>query len=155
MVRLARYPAKISKTMSSTPEDSETSATSDEQSGLSYGPLVIFLSATVIVGSGLLVYTMEQANLPLVSDLVWIIGYGLAVGSIWIIWLRPVDFAGPADRKTVDRSQREEPGADSSERNGPEWAISGWTESEEMPIERGTEENTDTSETTTSGKETE
>lgn len=105
--------------MSSPPEDSEKGATSDDQSGLSYGPVLVLLSAAVVVGSGLLVYRMEQASLPLVADFVWVGGYGIAVGIIWMVWLRPVDFVGPMGRETVDNSGSGETILDSSESDDP------------------------------------
>ncbi|MBX0288061.1 hypothetical protein EGH21_17400 [Halomicroarcula sp. F13] len=143
--------------MSSTSEDTEQSPTADEQSGLPYGPFLVLLSATVVAGSGLLVYTMEQANLPLVADFVWILGYGVAVCIIWVVWLRPVELVGPAGRETGDSSKNEDTTADSSAKDGPEWEISGWGELAKVPSEKGgdTQNNTPESVDTSSSKDIE
>ena len=44
---------------------------------------------------GLASYLLAAANAPLLSDVAWVLGYGLAVVVVWYGWLRPLDITGP------------------------------------------------------------
>lgn len=66
--------------------------------GLSSRQLFVFVVVVGLIGPGLAVYALEQASLPLVADMVWILGYGTAVLVVWYVWIRPLDLIGSAAR---------------------------------------------------------
>lgn len=75
--------------------------------GLSSKAFFVLVVIVGLIGPGLLVYTIEQANLSGVADLVWIIGYGTTVFVVWFVWLRPVDFLGQAAQDPSSDSKAE------------------------------------------------
>lgn len=96
-------------------EGNTTSHTEADQQqypfGLSSPQFAVLVVLVGLIGPGLLVYTLEQANLSGVADLVWIVGYGTTVFVVWFIWLRPLDFAGSSaqDTSLSEESERSEP----------------------------------------------
>nr|WP_233340797.1 hypothetical protein [Haloprofundus sp. MHR1] len=68
--------------------------------GLSSPQFAVLVVLIGLIGPGLLVYTLEQANLSAVADLVWIVGYGTTIFVVWFIWLRPLDFSGSSAQDT-------------------------------------------------------
>jgi hypothetical protein len=58
--------------------------------------LLVAVAAAGVVVPGLLHYWLVQADFPVVADVVWIGGYGLAVLAVWYGWLRPLDLTGPS-----------------------------------------------------------
>lgn len=89
----------------STPSDE--SEASRYPFGLSSKPFFVIVVVVGLIGPGLLVYTLEQANLSGIADLVWFIGYGTTVFVVWYIWLRPVDFVGQAAQNLSSESKTE------------------------------------------------
>ncbi|MDS0223431.1 hypothetical protein NDI54_19000 [Haloarcula sp. S1AR25-5A] len=76
-----------------------------------FAVLVVLVVLVGLIGPGLLVYTLEQANLSAVADLVWIVGYGTTIFVVWFIWLRPLDFGGSSaqDTSLTEESERSKP----------------------------------------------
>ncbi|MBX0288760.1 MULTISPECIES: hypothetical protein [Haloarcula] len=110
--------------------ENEGSATShmeaDQQKnpfGLSSPKFVVLVVLVGIIGPGLLVYTLEQTNLPAVADLVWILGYGTTTVVVWFIWLRPLDLVGPSahDISLTEESEQSETRTD-NHKDGSETA---------------------------------
>jgi hypothetical protein len=99
-------------------EGNATSHTEADQQkypfGLSSPQFAVLVVLVGLIGPGLLVYTLEQANLSAVADLVWIVGYGTTVFVVWFIWLRPLDFAGSSvqDTSLSEESERSKPGTE-------------------------------------------
>lgn len=56
--------------------------------------LAVVLAAGVVL-PGVVSYLLAAANAPLLSDVAWVLGYGLAVVVVWYGWLRPLDITGP------------------------------------------------------------
>jgi len=75
--------------------------------GLSSKPFFVLVVVVGLIGPGLLVYTLEQANLSGIADFVWVIGYGTTVFVVWFVWLRPVDFVGQAAQDLHSESKTE------------------------------------------------
>ncbi|SEA32573.1 hypothetical protein SAMN04488065_2674 [Haloplanus vescus] len=94
--------------------------------GLSSQQLFVLVALVGIIGPGLGVYIFEQANLPLVADLVWIVGYGTAVLVVWFIWLRPLDLVGSRDQDVFTADDTESSPNEDDNRTGDQ---SGSTES--------------------------
>ncbi|MXR43099.1 hypothetical protein GRX01_17355 [Halobaculum sp. WSA2] len=82
--------------------------------GLSSRLLFVVVVVVGIIGPGLAVYALDNAGLRLLSDIVWLTGYGTTIFVVWYIWLRPLDFTGSSG---IDVSEiREKPADD--ERTG-------------------------------------
>ena len=82
--------------------------------GLSSRQLFAFVVLVGLIGPGLAVYTLEQANLSAIADLVWIVGYGTTVLVVWYIWLRPLNLIGSSaqDTSVTDEANQSETGND-------------------------------------------
>ncbi|MFT4947673.1 MAG: hypothetical protein ACI8TL_001922 [Natronomonas sp.] len=83
-------------------EDSDSDVDDDSEStqsghpfGLSYGPLAVLVVLVGIIVPGVLVYTLEQANLSGVANFVWVLSYATTIFVAWFIWLRPLNLVGP------------------------------------------------------------
>jgi len=90
--------------MSAENEGNATSHTKSDQQrypfGLSSPQFAVLVVLVGLIGPGLLVYTLEQANLSAVADLVWVVGYGTTIFVVWFIWLRPLDLVGSSAQAT-------------------------------------------------------
>ncbi|WP_262174559.1 hypothetical protein [Haloarcula laminariae] len=73
--------------------------------GLAAPQIMILLVLVGIIGPGLAVYSLEQASLPILADLVWIVGYGTGIFLVWFIWFRPVDLVGPTGQTLTSESE--------------------------------------------------
>ncbi|MFC7130606.1 hypothetical protein [Haloferax chudinovii] len=95
-------------------EGNATSHTESDQQrypfGLSSPQFAVLLVLVGLIGPGLLVSTLEQANLSTVADLVWIVGYGTTIFVVWFIWFRPLDLVGPSaqDTSLTEESEQSE-----------------------------------------------
>lgn len=78
--------------------------------GLSSKPFFVLVVVVGLIGPGLLVYILEQANLSGAADLVWFVGYGTTVFVVWFLWLRPVNFTGPTAQDLPSESKTEAEG---------------------------------------------
>ncbi|MDS0243900.1 MULTISPECIES: hypothetical protein [unclassified Haloferax] len=93
-------------------EGNATSHTESDQQrypfGLSSPQFAVLLVLVGLIGPGLLVYTLEEANLSTVADLVWIVGYGTTIFVVWFIWFRPLDLVGPSaqDTSLIEESEQ-------------------------------------------------
>ena len=67
--------------------------------GLSSRALFIFIVIVGLITPGLLVYLLEQANLSVLADLMWVLGYGTTVFVVWYIWIRPLDLSGSSGQE--------------------------------------------------------
>ena len=91
--------------------------------GLSSNRFAVLLAVIGIIGPGILVYTLEQANLSWVADIVWIVGYGTTAFVVWFVWLRPLDLVGAAaqdidfDAKQDSPSDTEQDSASDAEQD--------------------------------------
>ena len=102
-------------------EGNATSHTEADQQeypfGLSSPQFAVLVVLVGLIGPGLLVYTLEQANLSTVADLVWIVGYGTTIFVIWFIWLRPLDFGGSSTQNTSLTEESGQSGTAAEERD--------------------------------------
>lgn len=86
---------------------------SDEESrrypfGLS-SRLSFLVTITIgLIGPGLGVTVLEEANLTLAADIVWIVGYGTTILVVWFIWIRPLDIVGTDAQDWSERDDTEE-----------------------------------------------
>jgi hypothetical protein len=103
-------------------EGNATSHTESDQQeypfGLSSLQFAFFVVLVGIIGPGVLVYTLEQANFPVVADLVWIVGYGTTIFVVWFIWLRPLDFGGSPNQNSWHTEESEQSDTAAEERDG-------------------------------------
>jgi hypothetical protein len=102
-------------------ENVDTSSESDQRRypfGLSSRQLFVVVVLLGLIGPGLLVSVLEEANLATLADLVWIIGYGTMIVTIWYIWIRPMDLVGSAglDISYSERSDQANTGTDEMKR---------------------------------------
>lgn len=76
--------------------------------GLSSNQFAVLVILIGLIGPGLLVYSLEQANLSTAADLVWIVGYGTTIFVGWFVWLRPLDLVGSTgqDIPTPEKPER-------------------------------------------------
>jgi hypothetical protein len=65
--------------------------------GSSWLAFALMMAGGIIL-PGLGVYAFEVAGRPLLSDLIWVTGYGTTVFLLWYIWLRPVDLLGSTEQ---------------------------------------------------------
>jgi len=86
--------------------------------GLSSQQLFVLVALVGIIGPGLGVYAFEQANLPLIADLVWIVGYGTAVFVVWFIWIRPLDLVGSREQDVFTADETEPSPSETDKRTG-------------------------------------
>jgi hypothetical protein len=63
--------------------------------GLSSGQFFVLVVLVGLLGPGFLVNWLEQANLPQLGNVVWVMGYGTMVFVVWFVWIRPLDLIGP------------------------------------------------------------
>jgi hypothetical protein len=102
-------------------EGNATSHTEADQQqylfGLSSPQFAVLVVLVGLIGPGLLVYTLEQANLSTVADLVWIVGYGTTIFVVWFIWLRPLDFSGSSTQNTSLTEESGQSGTAAEERD--------------------------------------
>jgi len=102
-------------------EGNATSHTDADQQqypfGLSSPQFAVLVVLVGLIGPGLLVYTLEQANLSGVADLVWIVGYGTTIFVVWFIWLRPLDFSGSSAQDISLTEESEESDTAAEERD--------------------------------------
>lgn len=65
----------------------------------------VILTVGIIV-TGILDYALSMSGLSQIGMIVWIIGYGATIFSIWYIWVRPIDFdiTGPRTRRDQQMS---------------------------------------------------
>lgn len=75
--------------------------------GLSSRQLFVFVVLVGLIGPGLVVAMLEQANLSTLATFVWITGYGTTVFVVWYIWLRPIDLVG-AGSQEVSRTDSDD-----------------------------------------------
>jgi hypothetical protein len=47
-----------------------------------------------VITTGLLVYVLERIGPAGSGELVWILGYGLTIFTLWYLLLRPIDLTG-------------------------------------------------------------
>lgn len=62
-----------------------------------------------LICSGLLAYALEEANLSVVVDFVWIIGYVTTIFVVWFIWIRPLDLVGSSGQDTSLTEESDQP----------------------------------------------
>ena len=104
----------------------DTERTTENQNypfGLSSRALFIFIVIVGIITPGVLIYLLAQANMPVLADLVWILGFGTTVFVAWYIWLRPLDLVGSSGQELAPIEPEEETDTD-SEDSSPETADS-------------------------------
>ena len=78
---------------------SNSTKTSDERQypfGLSSRQLFFLVVVVGLIGPGFAVNILDRANLRLLSDIVWVVGYGSTIFVLWFIWIRPLDLVGPS-----------------------------------------------------------
>ncbi|MXR43059.1 hypothetical protein GRX01_17145 [Halobaculum sp. WSA2] len=90
--------------------------------GLSSRQLFVLVVLVGLIGPGLGVYALEQANLSTVADFVWIVGYGTTVLVVWFIWLRPLDFSGSSAQDTSPATESEQVETESEDHDDAETA---------------------------------
>ncbi|WP_262174578.1 hypothetical protein [Haloarcula laminariae] len=110
-------------------ENPRTQGQNDRKSGITYTPLAIFLAASFIAGTGILIYILEQNGQPIASDLIWVVGYGTTVCILWFIWLQPLEFRGPSGQQERADDVQGQSGDGLQNHNQIQWEISGWSES--------------------------
>ncbi|UIP01605.1 hypothetical protein Hbl1158_16760 (plasmid) [Halobaculum sp. CBA1158] len=100
--------------------------------GLSSPLLFVVVVVIGIIGPGLAVYALDSAGLRLLSDIVWVTGYGTTIFVVWYIWLRPLDLTGssgmdvseirekPADDEPAGEQADESPTDDGADLNETE-----------------------------------
>lgn len=109
--------------------------------GLSSQQLFVLVALVGIIGPGLGVYIFEQANLPFIADLVWIVGYGTAVLVVWFIWIRPLDLVGSREQDVftaddTESSPNEDDNRTGGQSGGAESTTSGSTSGDPGDQER-------------------
>ncbi|MDT3437643.1 hypothetical protein [Haloarcula sp. 1CSR25-25] len=113
-------------------EGNATSHTEGDQHeypfGLSSPQFAVLIVLVGLIGPGLLVYTLEQANLSVVADLVWILGYGTTIFVVWFMWIRPLDIVG-SSAQDVSLTEESEQSDKATEEGDSEPALSDRTES--------------------------
>ncbi len=97
------------------------------------------------IGSGLLIYALEEAALSVVVDLVWIVGYGTTLSSVWVIWIRPLDPVG-SSRQDTSLSEESDPPETTADRHHGESEASATVE---FPAQDSTSTKGDTSQVST------
>jgi hypothetical protein len=105
------------------PADDGSTAADDRQYplGLSSRQFAIVVVLVGLIGPGLLVFVLEQANLARAADIVWVVGYGTAILVVWYIWLRPIELVGyepSRDDPATDPSESTETGGTSNQEEG-------------------------------------
>jgi len=108
--------------------------------GLSSRQLFVLVVIVGLIGPGLGVYALEQANLSTVADFVWIVGYGTTVLVVWFIWLRPLDFSGSSAQETSPTAESEQVETENEDYDDAETA-----DAAEEPDQPNTPSNKDTS----------
>ena len=98
-------------------DENEANATNQQYAfGLSSRQLFVLVVIVGLIGPGLVVNLLERANLELLADIVWVIGYGTTVFVLWFIWIRPLNLVGPSgldiSRTHNDESSQREDDAD-------------------------------------------
>ena len=83
--------------------------------GLSSRQLFVLVVLVGLIGPGLLVYTLEQANLSAAADLVWIVGYGTTIFVVWFIWIRPLDLVGSSAQDVSLTEESDQPETDTDD----------------------------------------
>jgi hypothetical protein len=73
----------------SEPENAESGARTPPRSLL----VALFLGGIVL--PGVVSYVLNAAEFTLISDVVWVSGYAIAVFLAWYGWIRPLDITGP------------------------------------------------------------
>ena len=61
-----------------------------------------------LIGPGLGVSVLEEANLALAADIVWIVGYGTTIFVVWYVWIRPLKIVGTDAQDWSERNEAEE-----------------------------------------------
>jgi hypothetical protein len=56
--------------------------------------LGLVLAAGVVL-PGITSYALSQVGLGTLGTVVWAIGYAAAILTVWYVWVRPLDIAGP------------------------------------------------------------
>ena len=64
--------------------------------GLSSRQLFVLVVIVGLIGPGFAVNILDRANLRLLSDIVWVVGYGSTIFVLWFLWIRPLDLVGPS-----------------------------------------------------------
>ena len=78
-------------------DENEANATNRQYAfGLSSRQLFVLVVIVGLIGPGLAVNMLERANLGLLADIVWVVGYGTTIFVVWYIWIRPLDLVGPS-----------------------------------------------------------
>jgi hypothetical protein len=86
----------------------KTDSTRQYPFGLKSWHFAILVVIAGLVLPGVTVYSLEQAGLSFLGNIVWIIGYGTAVFVVWYIWLRPIDLVGTTGHSiSIDYTEEE------------------------------------------------
>ena len=113
--------------------------------GLSSWQLVVLVVLVGFIGPGFLVYALEEVNLPVVADIVWLVGYGTSVLVVWFVWIRPLDLVGSSGQDTSPTKEPDKPETGTNRRDD-ESAVSAPVES---PAKDSTSINGETSQVST------
>jgi hypothetical protein len=85
--------------------DSETAQSKRYPFGLSSRVFIVLVIASGLIVPGFLVYLLDSVGLRILSDIVWIVGYGSMVILVWYIWIRPLDLSGAAAQESSPSSE--------------------------------------------------
>ncbi len=67
-----------------------------------------------VAGTGSVVYFLNAVGLGTLGSVVWFVGYGTMVYTLWYGWIRPLDLTGGTDPDEVaDATVDEEPTTES------------------------------------------
>ena len=113
--------------------------------GLSSRQLFVLVVLVGLIGPGLLVYALEEANLSAVADFVWIVGYGTTIFVVWFLWVRPLDLVGSSGQDTSLTEESDQPETGTDEHNNESESSA----TVESPAQDSTSTNGDTSQVST------
>jgi hypothetical protein len=102
---------------------SDSTRESDDESrrylfGLSSRLSFLVVITVGLIGPGLGVSVLEEANLALAADIVWIVGYGTTIFVVWYVWIRPLKIVGTDAQDWSGRNEAEEDEQDEMEESG-------------------------------------